>query len=50
VLIDGKPDVNIRDTHRIRLVMKEGVILDREKLKFSSTSKDFATVGGIATP
>ena len=50
VLIDGKPDVNIHDTHRIRLVIKEGVILDREKLKFSSTSKDFATVGGIATP
>jgi imidazolonepropionase-like amidohydrolase len=49
LLIDGKPDQNIHDTHRIVLLIKQGEIIDREKLKFSSASKDFAPVAGIST-
>ena len=41
LLIDGKPDQNIRETRRITLVMKQGQIIDRDKLKFGSQSKDF---------
>lgn len=41
LLIDGKPDQNIRETRRIALVMKQGELVDREKLKFGSQSKDF---------
>ena len=46
LLIDGKPDQNIHDTHHISLLIKQGEIVDREKLKFSVGSKDFATVSG----
>lgn len=49
LLIDGKPDQNIHETRRIAMLMKQGEIVDREKLKFSSASKDFATVPGLAT-
>jgi imidazolonepropionase-like amidohydrolase len=49
LLIDGKPDQNIHDTHQIFLLIKQGDIVDREKLKFSPSSKDFATVRGAAT-
>ena len=41
LLIDGKPDQNIRETRRITLVMKQGEVIDRDKLKFGSQSKDF---------
>ena len=41
LLIDGKPDQNIRETRRITLVMKHGEVIDRDKLKFGSQSKDF---------
>jgi hypothetical protein len=49
LLIDGKPDQNIHDTHHISLLIKQGEIVDREKLKFSPRSKDFATVSGAPT-
>ena len=49
LLIDGKPDQNIHDTHRIVLLMNQGEIIDREKLKFSTSTKEFAPVGGILT-
>lgn len=45
LLIDGKPDQNIRDTRRIVMRVKEGQIIDREKLKFSPAVKDFSMVG-----
>ena len=45
LLIDGKPDQNIRDTRRIVMLIKEGQIIDREKLKFSSAVKDFSMIG-----
>lgn len=34
ILVDGRPDKNISDTRKIRLVMKNGNVLDREKLVF----------------
>lgn len=34
ILVDGKPDVTIADSKKISLVVKEGVVLDRDKLKF----------------
>jgi len=46
LLIDGMPDQNIHDMHRITVIIKQGEIIDREKLKFSSSSKDFVTVRG----
>lgn len=41
LLVEGKPDQNIHETRRIGLVMKQGEVIDREKLKFGSQSKDF---------
>jgi imidazolonepropionase-like amidohydrolase len=35
ILVNGRPDKNISDTRNIRLVMKKGRVLDREKLIFS---------------
>ena len=49
VLIDGKPDRNIRDTRRIALIIKQGEIMDRDKLKFSSAGKDFAIASETTT-
>jgi imidazolonepropionase-like amidohydrolase len=48
LLIDGKPDQHIHDTHKITLLMKQGTIIDRNKLKFTSTSKDFASIPGVS--
>ncbi|WP_348263268.1 hypothetical protein P8935_01620 [Telmatobacter sp. DSM 110680] len=45
LLIDGKPDQDIRDTHRITEIIYKGKILDREKLKFAHESTDFVVVG-----
>ncbi len=49
LLIDGKPDQNIHDTHHIALLIKQGEIIDREKLRFAPGSKDFAVVRGVST-
>lgn len=35
ILVDGRPDKNISDTRNIKLVMKKGRVLDREKLIFN---------------
>jgi hypothetical protein len=35
LVINGRPDQNIRETHNVEMVLKEGVILDREQLKFN---------------
>ena len=35
LVINGRPDQNIRETHNVEMVVKEGVILDREQLKFN---------------
>jgi len=36
LVIDGRPDQNIRDTHNVEIVIKEGVVLDRQQLKFNA--------------
>ena len=35
LVINGRLDQNIRETHNVEMVVKEGVILDREQLKFN---------------
>jgi hypothetical protein len=47
LLIDGKPDQNINDTRRITFIMKQGEVINRDKLKFSSASNDFPVMGQI---
>jgi hypothetical protein len=49
LLIDGKPDQNINDTRRITFVMKQGEVIDREKLKLGSASKDFPVIASVST-
>jgi len=51
LILDGKPDQNIRDTRNIVAVVKEGTILDRNKLKLDP-AKDpgYHPVGGMAAP
>lgn len=48
LLIDGKPDQHIRDTHKITTLIRQGTVIDRDKLKFSPSSKDFAPIGGVS--
>jgi hypothetical protein len=36
LVINGKPDHNIHETHNIEMVMKEGVVLDRQQLRFNA--------------
>ena len=49
LLIDGKPDQNISDTRRITFVMKQGDVIDREKLKFGPVSRDFPISSSVST-
>jgi len=35
LVVNGQPDRNIQDTQKVEIVIKEGVILDRQQLKFS---------------
>jgi NADPH:quinone reductase-like Zn-dependent oxidoreductase len=51
VVVDGKPDQNIRDTRKVSVVMKEGTILDRNKLKLNpATDPGYRPVGGLDSP
>lgn len=51
VVVDGKPDQNISDTKKIVTVVKEGKILDRDKLKLNSdTDPGYHPVGGMEAP
>jgi imidazolonepropionase-like amidohydrolase len=36
LVIRGRPDQNIQDTHNVELVIKEGVVLDRQRLRFNA--------------
>jgi len=36
LVIDGRPDRNIQDTHNVEIVIKEGVVLDRRLLRFNA--------------
>ncbi len=35
LIVEGRPDKNISDTRNIKLVIKNGKVIDREKLKFN---------------
>jgi imidazolonepropionase-like amidohydrolase len=48
VIVNGKPDQNIHDTYKIAVVMKEGKVLDRNKLKLTpATDPGYRPVGGL---
>ena len=51
VLVDGKPDQNIRETRNVAVVVKEGRILDRTKLKLNpEADPGYKPIGGMAAP
>jgi len=50
ILVHGHPDQEISQSRRITAVIKEGRVLDRDKLKFSSTSIDFPVLVNVSTP
>jgi imidazolonepropionase-like amidohydrolase len=51
VIVDGKPDQNIRDTRNIVRVIKDGSILDRNKLKLNpDTDPGYHPIGGMDAP
>jgi hypothetical protein len=35
LVVNGRPDQSIQDTHNVETVIKEGVVLDRQQLRFS---------------
>jgi hypothetical protein len=44
ILVAGRPDRSIGETHRVTMVIREGKLLDREKLKFDAhTDPGFQT-------
>jgi imidazolonepropionase-like amidohydrolase len=48
LIVDGKPDQNIRDSRKVSTVVKEGTLLNREKLKFDpATDPGYRPVGGL---
>jgi hypothetical protein len=50
VIVDGKPDQNIHDTRRIAIVVREGVVLDRSKLRSNpATDPGYLPLGGFAS-
>ena len=51
VIVDGKPDQNISDTKKIVAVIKEGTILDRNKLKLDpARDPGYRPIGGMEAP
>jgi len=51
VIVDGKPDQNISDTKKIVTVVKEGTILDRNKLKLDpARDPGYRPIGGLEAP
>jgi imidazolonepropionase-like amidohydrolase len=51
VIVDRKPDQNIRETRNVVAVVKEGQILDRSKLKLDpNVDPGYQPVGGVAAP
>jgi imidazolonepropionase-like amidohydrolase len=46
ILVDGKPDQRIADTHNVAAVIKEGVVIDRLALRLDhSHIPDYAETG-----
>jgi imidazolonepropionase-like amidohydrolase len=51
IIVDGKPDQNIRESRNVATVVKEGRILDRDKLKLDpNLDPGYRPVGGVAAP
>jgi imidazolonepropionase-like amidohydrolase len=51
VIVDGKPDERIRDTHRIVTVIKEGSVLDRTALRIDhSHDPEYREIGSAMAP
>ena len=51
VIVEGKPDQNIRETRNVAVVVKEGRILDRNKLKLNpEADPGYKPIGGMAAP
>jgi imidazolonepropionase-like amidohydrolase len=51
VIVEGKPDHNIRDTRNIARVVREGTILDRNKLKLDpAVDPGYQPIGAMAEP
>jgi imidazolonepropionase-like amidohydrolase len=51
LIVDGKPDQKIRETRKIVAVLKEGRILDRNKLKLDpAMDPGYRPVGGLPAP
>jgi hypothetical protein len=50
VVVDGRPDQTIHDTHKIRYVINRGTIIDRNALKFDArTDPGFRPFGSSAS-
>ncbi len=51
LIVDGKPDQNISETKNIIAVIKEGTVLDRNKLKLDpAVDPGYQPVSGMAAP
>lgn len=51
VIVDGRPDQHIGDTRRIKVVMKEGTVLDRTALRLDhSRIPDYQETGSSMAP
>ena len=51
VIVDGKPDQNVSDTKNIITVVREGTILDRNKLKLDpARDSGYRPIGGMEAP
>jgi imidazolonepropionase-like amidohydrolase len=51
VIVDGKPDQNVSDTKKIITVVREGTILDRNKLKLDpARDPGYRPIGGMEAP
>ena len=51
LIVDGKPDQDIRNTRNIARVLREGTILDRDKLKLDpAVDPGYQPIGGMAAP
>ena len=51
LIVDGKPDQDIRNTRNIARVVREGTILDRDKRKLDpAVDPGYQPIGGMAAP
>ena len=51
LIVDGKPDQDIRKTRNIARVLREGTIVDRDKLKLDpAVDPGYQPIGGMAAP